>query len=217
MVVPERHDEYHSLRKGFGHVGSSALLLVSVPVTEYLFLLVAELCGDRVALHARDGRCWLLNCLASLNVETLDFHIIASADELCDDSELLGSIDSHAFAIKVLDAHAVSIEVTAVRVAYASVAVSGVCAAAAVTVAASLFNGAASVGCNCCTDGVRFPDVHLSAAGAVTTNASICIVVRRLPTFNVALEGLSVIQSFALVKCDLGLTSPLINLRSLGH
>jgi len=46
-------------------------------------------------------------------------------DELCDDGELLGSVDLHARAVEALVTHAVRIEIAAVGVADGTVAVVG--------------------------------------------------------------------------------------------
>jgi hypothetical protein len=42
-------------------------------------------------------------------------------------------------------------------------------------------------------DAVGFPDIHLSAAGSVATNAGVLVVVGGLPAIDVALSRASVI------------------------
>lgn len=146
MVIPQRHDENHTVGKSLGHVGLSTLVLVGVLVAERRLLSVAELGGDGVALDAGNGGVRLSDGLSVLDIEALDLHGIAGADELSDDSELLGGIDGLALAVEVLNSHAVAVEVTAIRVADASIAICGVCSTTAVAVAAGLLDGAASMG-----------------------------------------------------------------------
>jgi hypothetical protein len=164
VVVPERHDEHHALCKSLGHVSRSALLLVCVPVLEDVLLLVAELGGDRIARNTSDSGVGLSNGLAALDVEAFDFHGIASADELCDHGELLRCVNCLALAVEVLDTHAVAVEVAAVGVADASIAVSGVGSTTIVTLAARLLDCTAGVGSHRRANGVGLPDVHLCAA-----------------------------------------------------
>jgi hypothetical protein len=193
VVIPQRHDEHHALSKSLGHISLATLVLVSVSVLESCLLLVTELGCDGVAVDAGNRGSGLCNGLSALDVEALDLHSVASADELSDDGELLRGIDGHTLAVEVLDTHAVGVEVTAIRVADASIAVGGVCSTTAVTIAARLLDRAAGMGCHRRADGVGLPDIHLGAARTMATDTCVCVVRRRLPAFNVTLGGGSVI------------------------
>jgi hypothetical protein len=195
VIVPKRHDEYHTLSESLGHVRLSTLVFVGVCVLEGCLLLIAELGCDGVTVDTGNRGSGLRNGLSALDIEALDLHSVTSANELSNDSELLRGVHSHALAVEILDTHTVAVEVTAVRIAYASIAVCRVCSTTAVTVAAGLLDGAARMGCDGRTDGVGFPDVHLSAARAVATDTSICISGRRLPTFDVTLVSELVIET----------------------
>jgi hypothetical protein len=157
-------DENHAVRESLCHVGHAALVFERVFVAESLLLRIAEGGCNGVTCDAGDGRVWLGKGRSALDIEALDLHSVAGADELCDNGELLRCIDRLSLAVEVLDAHAVAIEVTAIGITDAGVAVSRVCAAAAVAVAAGLLYCAAGVRRHCRADGIRLPDIHLGAA-----------------------------------------------------
>lgn len=208
MIIPQAHDEDHTIGEGLGHVGCSTLLLVSVSVPEDSLLRIAELGCDGVTRDASNGRVGLSDSLSVLNVEALDFHSVASADELRDDSKLLGCINSLSLAIEVLDAHAVGVEVTAIGIARPGVPIGRVCSTAAVAIATGLRNCGTRVRCHRCADGVRFPNIHLSAARAVATNSSVSIIGGWLPTFDI---GLGIVLAYTLGWSDHAFTYFTIN------
>jgi hypothetical protein len=187
VVIPQRHDEDHTLGKSLGHVSLATLVLVSVGVLEYGLLLVAELGCDGVAVDTRNRGRGLSNGLAALDVEALDLHVVAAADELSDNGELLRCVDGHALAVEVLDTHAVGVEIAAVGVADAGITVGGVGSTAAVAVAASLLDGAARVRRHRRADGIGLPDIHLGATRAVAADTCVGVVSRGCPAFDVAL------------------------------
>jgi hypothetical protein len=189
VIIPQGHDEDHALSKSLGHVGLPTLVLVGVSVFEDSLLLVTEFGRDRVTVNARNSGCRLRDRLSSLDIESLDLHSIASSDELSDNRELLGGVDSLTLAVEVLHSHTVAVEITAIRIAQASIAVGRVCSTTSVSIAASLLNRAASMGRHRRADGVGFPDIHLGTAGTVAADTSIGVVGRRCPTFDVALTA----------------------------
>lgn len=174
MVIPQTHDEHHAIGKRLGHVGHAALLLERVAIAKHRFLLVTELGRDGVAVDAGDGGCRLCNCLAALHVEALDLQVVARANELRDDGELLRRVDCLALAVEILDSHAVAVEVAAVLVADALVAVIAVTAVGAR--ASNDTRALAGVGSVCGRDAVSLPDVHLSAAGASGAGTGVGVV-----------------------------------------
>jgi hypothetical protein len=195
VVIPQRHDKYHTLGKSFGHVSLTTLVLIGVCVFECCFLLVAEFGGDGVAVNTRNRGCRLSNGLSALDIEALNLHSVTGTNELGDNGKLLRSVNSHALAVEILDTHAVAVEITAVRVAYASIAVCGVCSTTTITVAAGLLDGAASMGRHRRADGVGFPDIHLGAARAVTTDTGVRVVRGCFPAFYITLESGLVIET----------------------
>jgi len=190
VIIPQTHDKNHTVGKCLGHVCHTTLLLERVSVAKYLLLLVAELRRDGVAVNAWDSGCRLRNSFAALNVETLDLHGIACSDELCDDGEFLGCVNGLAFAVEVLDSHAIAVEVAAIRIADTSIAICRIGTTAGIASATRLLNRGARVWGNGRADRIRFPDVHFCAAGAEAANTCILIVIGWLPAFNIALRRL---------------------------
>lgn len=186
MVVPERHDEDVAASKRRAHAVQAAELGEGVVVAEGSLLGLAEVVGQGVTGDARDGGVGVLVHLAVLHVEALDLaEAGAGADELGNDGHLLLGVELLAGAVEVLDAHAVAVEVTAVLVADALVAVIAV-----TTVSASAgcdTRTLAGVGGICGGDGVGLPDIHLSAAGASVTLTSVGVVLGAVPALDVGL------------------------------
>lgn len=104
-------------------------------------------------------------------------------DELGDDGEGAVRVDGQAGTVKVRVAQTVGVVVAAVGVASAAVAVAAgaVSSTAGVAVAHGLADGVAWVCGEGVGDAVRFPDVHLRAAGAVVANTGVDVVARWLP------------------------------------
>lgn len=110
MVVPEGHDEDVAASKRGAHAVQAAEGLELVLVLEGGLLGLAEGVSDGVAGHARDGGVAVGVDLAVLDVETLDLgESGAGADELGDDSHLLGGVELHAGAVEVGHTHAVAL------------------------------------------------------------------------------------------------------------
>ena len=110
-------------------------------------------------------------------------------EELRHDGELAVRVYSVAGPVECLVAHAVGIEVAAIRIASAGVAVRGVRAAACVAGAHGLCDCVARVRRVGCRHGVGFPDVHFGAAGTVVAEASVGVVGGRNPAVAVSLGG----------------------------
>ena len=166
-----------------------------------------------------------------LNVEAVDLLKVASIRavdglELGDDGERLRGIDGLAGSIELLVAHAEAIEITAVLVAHAGVAV--VAVAAVHTLASGLAGPLANM------RGVRrgvevgLPDVHLGAAATVLAAAGVGVVVGTVPTLNVGLSvdeldvdgALAVTVTGAVlgacsVRLELGQATILVHLREV--
>lgn len=100
MVIPDGHNEDHSLLKRLAHGGKTSLGLVLVLVTEGGLLSVTPSVGDRVTGEASNGSLGVGNDLSVLNVKALDLGERV-ADELGDNSKLLAGIDSHTLSIEV--------------------------------------------------------------------------------------------------------------------
>lgn len=176
VVIPQTHDEDHTIGKCLGHVRHSTLVLECVSVPKGCLLSIAELGGDRVTSDTCDSRLAVGYGLAALDIESLDLHGIAGANELCDDREFLGRVDGLALAVEVLDTHAVAVEIAAIGIANTSITISRVCSSAAISVASGLLDSRARVRCYRRADGIGLPDIHLGTARSVPTNASIRVV-----------------------------------------
>lgn len=163
VVVPERHDENHTLCEGVAHglhaTGASEVVVVA----ENALLVLAEIVVDSVTADTSDVGSGLLEDLATLDVNTADLLKVAGVsavggDELGDNGERLLGIDRLARAVERLVAHAEGVEVATIPVAVAFVSV-------AITVAAGLVGGAggvagvARVRGDGVGDAVRLPDI----------------------------------------------------------
>lgn len=190
VVIPDGHDENHTLGESLAHLRKTALLSKNVLIAESLLLGGTVVCGDGVALDAGDVRLGVGKDLAVLDVEALDIGKgAAGLDELRDDGDLLGGVDGElgALAVEGGVALAVAVEVASIGVALAGVPGGAVGASAGVAVAAQLadrLTGVRGVGGG---DGVGLPDVHLGAARAHVSDAGVGIVGRRHPTLDVGL------------------------------
>ena len=163
MIIPEGKDEDHTLSKGSSHVGHTSLLLEGVSVTEGIFLGSAESSVDTVAGNARDGRLRVGDDLSILDVEALDIHAGAAADELGDDGELGAGVDGLALAVEGRVSHTVGVEIAPVGIARSGVASGGVGSSAGITIAHGLATHSTRVGSIGGGDRVGLPDVHLGA------------------------------------------------------
>lgn len=190
--TPQTHHQDHALLHGSSHAGQSTVLGEIVSVAKGLLLSSAELGGDRVASHAGDVGVGLRNDFAVLDVEALDLAEGAGvstviSEELRHNSEGLGGVDNLARPVERSVAHAVRVEVTAVRITLSRIAVGRVCATAVIPIAHRLSWRVAWVRSDRIGDAVGFPDIHLSAARAVVANPSVGVVRRRLPALDVSL------------------------------
>ena len=157
-----------------------------------------------IAYHARN--CWfgVANDLAVLHIETLDFSELTGPQELRDHCHLLRRVHpGFALAIEVFHTDTVWVEVTTIRIAGASIAVERVRTTAPIVCTDIVALGLARMRCQSRGNGVRLPDIHLSAelrqieyslsrqfhlpACTLLTNASIRIRLGCLPTFCVGL------------------------------
>ena len=154
-------------------------------------MVVAEVVRDRVVrVNTRKARLRVLDDDTVLDVQTADFYEIARGrvvrrDELGDDGDLAVGVDSETRSEESLVAHTEGVEVAAVLVAYTVIALVAVTTVGTRTTGLAV--DAADVRSDRCGHRVRFPNVHLVAAGAVTARTSINIVVGRRPVKGVGL------------------------------
>lgn len=193
VVVPDGHDEDHTLLKVLALLGHAAAGGEGVGVAENGLLGLAGGVGEGVGLggHAGDVDDRVLDDLAVLDVDALDLLEGAGVgavggDELGDDGHLLLSVDDLAGAEERGVAHAVGVEVAAVTVALAVVALV-VGTAVSVTGAADLTDGLARVRGEGGGDAVGLPDVHLTTAGSVATGARVGVAGGANPALDVGL------------------------------
>ena len=192
MIIPERHNEDHSLLEGVTHDLKTTELLEAVGVVEDGLLSVTEVVGDRVvARDTGNGGDGVLDDLAVLNVDAADLSEVTGlgavgSEELGNDGDGLGGVDGETGAEEGLVAHAEGVEVASVLVAESVVAVVGA-VTAVVASAGSLLSDGADVRGEGLAHGVTLPDVHLRAARAGRTSAGVSAVGRRSPALNVSL------------------------------
>lgn len=194
VVIPDGHDEDHTLGHTGGHGLESTVVFPAVlglvkdvlgGITEFLVDGVASDTFDLGLRVGDDG--------AVLDVEALDLGesagvITSVGDELSDNSEGLAGVNDHALTVELLVAHAVGVEVTSIRVTRTSVALLRVGTTTVSSSAHDLAGLVAGVRSEGGSHGVGFPDIHLSTASTVASDTSVGVVVRRGPVLNVALK-----------------------------
>ena len=205
VVIPQAHNENHTLLQALAHARHTAVLGEDVLVAEGSLLGSAKVSGDGVSGDATDIGGGVGDDLAVLDVETLDLLEAAGvgavvSDELGDDGHLGLGIDDLAGPVEALVAHAVGVEVTSVRVAGARVAAGRVGSTALVALAHGLAGRVTRVRSHGSGNAVGFPDIHLIAAGSVAANTGVLIVLGRLPALHVALVHTSAILSVRLIS-----------------
>jgi hypothetical protein len=158
-------------------------------VTEYLLGSLAEIGSDRVILlKTGPGGVGHHDLLAVLDEELPDLgQCGARPVELGDDAEFLGRVDSLAGAIEVMHSHAVRVVITSIRITVTGEPGSRVGTTTVITAAAVLGSVLAWVRGEGGRDRVGLPDIHLSAARSGTTDTSILVIGRRLPSINIGL------------------------------
>jgi hypothetical protein len=110
MVIPQGHNEDVSASKRSSHLVEATKGLEGRSVTKDSLLGIAERLGDGVSGNTLNGGVTVGIGLAVLDVEALDLRELgAGADELGDNSHLLGGIEGHAGAVEVLYTHAVAL------------------------------------------------------------------------------------------------------------
>jgi hypothetical protein len=121
MVIPDGHDENHTLSQSCAHCCETTLGGEQVLVTESSLLSAAESVGDGVTRDTGDSGLRVGKGLAILNVEALDFAqgtggCTILGDELGDDGEWLGGVDCLTSTVEGLVAHSVGVEITSVGI-----------------------------------------------------------------------------------------------------
>lgn len=174
------------------------MLVVNVWVSEDGLLGLAEGIGEGVTGVACDGGLRVGDNNAVLDVKSLDFaqgpSVSASVgDELSYNSENRVGVDNLAWAVELLVALAVRVEIASVGISNTSVSVSGVGTSTSVTDAHGLPSWVGRVRGESGGDGIGLPDIHLSAARAVSSITGVCVVRGWDPSFNVGLNRLSVL------------------------
>jgi hypothetical protein len=192
VIVPDRQDQNHTLGHSLVHGGISTLGQPVVAVTKGSLLSSTEFGGDGIeSVHAGDVGLGVLDDLAVLDVETANLFEGAvsgsvAGDELGDDGEFGLGVHGQTFTIEGSVTHAVRVEVASVFVADSTVAVVSITAVISRTpVWASNSTTVWGIGSR---DLVGFPDIHLRAARAVFALASVLVVGRGFPSFNVSLK-----------------------------
>lgn len=191
VVIPYTEGQNHG-GQGVAHTLESPVLREDVVIAECLLLGSAEVGGDRVTSDTVNVRCGIGDDFTALHVEALDLRQgprvgAISSNELGYHRNWGGRVNQLAGAIERLIAHAVSVEVTTIRVASSCITFAGVSSSTSIALTHGLSGIIARMGCVGRRDAVGFPDIHLGAAGTVATNTGILVAVGRLPSFYVGL------------------------------
>jgi hypothetical protein len=189
--VPERHNKNHRGRESIAYAVPATLLREVIDIAKDGLLLGAEVRGERATGVACNLGLRVGNDLAILDIQTGDLRetSVAALVKLSDDSHLLGGVDVEigSRTVEGLVALAVGVEITTVGIASTAISVIRVGSTTRVASARVLGELGARVGSEGGGDGVGLPDIHLRAAGAQITNASVNITVRGLPAIRVGL------------------------------
>jgi hypothetical protein len=118
-----------------------------------------------ITYHSWNCRLRVDNDSAILHIEALDLSQLSSrTQELCHNGHFLRCVyTGFTLAVKVLYADTIRVEVTAIRIAAASIAIERVCAAAFIVLTDRISFRLARVWGQSRGDGVRLPDIHLGA------------------------------------------------------
>lgn len=131
VIIPQTHHEHHARVECLAHGRHTTVLVERILLLgKSLLFVVAPCLSQAVTGETRHLRLRVGDDLATLDVEALNFEVVARPDKLGHHCEFLGCVDRLARTIEVLDTNAVRVEVTAVGVAVAGVSILGICAAA---------------------------------------------------------------------------------------
>lgn len=150
VVVPDGHDESHATCEGLGHLAHATLSREVIDVTEPSLGGSAVLVTESIVVLSTNVDRWSLNCLAVLDVFSLDFDNITvvgivTCEELSDNSEWFRSVDSElaSRSVEILASVSESGKVTSVLVADSFESVTfGIITAILSFASGSFFNGA---------------------------------------------------------------------------
>lgn len=154
---------------GSGHGSETSVHVEGVSVVEGGLLGKAVGWSDGVSSDTWDGGLRVWNDNTVLDVVTLDLVQVTVgssivSQELGDNGERLGGVDSHARAVEGGVTHTVRVEITSIGISWSSVTRSGVGTTASVAVTSCLGDVGGGVRGESSRDGVGFPDIHLSTA-----------------------------------------------------
>lgn len=223
MIIPNRQSKNHSLSESISELLHSTLLSIIVGVAKRSLGSSTESIGDRVSSGTSNvgKRVGIDDAILLVFPADLDKVAICSAvpgDELRDDGELSVGVDGLALAVERDVAHAVTVEITTVLVADTVIAVGTISTLS--TRAASRASGSARMWGVCGGHVVRFPDIHLVAAGSVTAASGVDVGAGWLPVEHVGLIDVSIlisdIHEESRWRREIR-TSPLMNFMSWGH
>mmetsp|Transcript_15219 Transcript_15219/g.36014 ORF Transcript_15219/g.36014 Transcript_15219/m.36014 type:complete len:277 (-) Transcript_15219:485-1315(-) len=199
-VVPQRESSHVPAIQRFTHALVATLLFEVVHITEQCLLVLAHLVGNGVVAAGEDGHGGALEDISILDVEAPDLGKVAlvgavGGEELSHHSHGPGGVhhETRALPIKAGVAHAERIDVAAILVADAVIALTAVVVPAFGPFAHVLPWSCNVAGVRCIRRGhvVRLPDVHLRTAGPVVPDAHVVAEIFgiRHPTFRVRLAA----------------------------
>ena len=193
MVIPETHDEDHTVLHGIAHLFETTLGLVVVLVSEGSLGVLAHLVSDGIVLstHGVNGSLWMLNNLSILDElsSNLGKVAIGISVELSNNGKWTGGVNSLAFTIEVSCAGSEWIEITAILVADSIKSMTGgVVTAGHWILAFCLSIKVARMRCESRGDLVSLPDIKLGAAATPLSESGIGVSRRWVPVEGVGLS-----------------------------
>lgn len=192
LVVPNTKRQHHPIPQSRFHPRYPTLGVEAIDIPDRSLLARAELLRYGVVRgHAGDIDFRVLDDITVLNVNTADLSEVSvgrviRGEELGDDGHLLRGVNYEPGTEEGCIAHTVGVEIAAVGIAGAVVAVSGGVTlrttAAVLTLDSTRMSGVGS------GNAVSFPDIHFVAAGSVVACSTVGISCGRNPAFYVSLK-----------------------------
>lgn len=180
MIIPNGHDKDHTVIHGFTHLFETTLNLEIVFVSHDTLERIAHLISDRIVLgiSSWNVRFWVFENFTILNENSSNFFQVTSicsifSDELSNNGEWLGGINSLSWTIEIFNTSSEWVKIATIFIAYTLVSL----------VSLSTFSTLASLSSGHGTwmssisfrDRVGLPDIHFSAAGSILSSSSIWV------------------------------------------
>jgi len=191
MVVPDGHNEDHTIIHGFSHLFKTTLLLEIVCISHDIFERIAHIVSDRIVLgiNSLDVRFWVLENFTILNEDSSDFAKVSGvgsigSDELGNNGHWLGGINSLVWTIEIFDTSSVRVEIATIFIADTFVSIGTL--SARKSLAHQLSIDLTWMSSESLSHVVGLPDIHLSAARSEFSSSGIWVGLGWVPANRVS-------------------------------